>query len=165
MTRHTVDGQPLILVLTLGQLHHLPQAPSTQCCLRILAKLVARSAAFAGYSGPELVLRPVVAASRPKVSDRVLTASHRRELGADPRTGWAERVPTWISQGCACGCGEGGAVQLDGSHCFGRARRVGIDSHSGQKGAHGENQEPGGSRRMLLNWRATKVSVGGVPEL
>ncbi len=59
--RRTVDGQPLVLVLALRQLHHLAQAPSAQCCLGILAKLVARSATLARYSGSELVLRPVVA--------------------------------------------------------------------------------------------------------
>ena len=83
---HTVDSQPLVLVLALGELHHLAQAPSAQRGLRILAKLVARSAAFAGYSRSELVLRPVVAVLRaPRVSNVYSGLSHPPgwELGAD----------------------------------------------------------------------------------
>lgn len=43
----TVDCKPLVLVLALGQLHHLPQAATAQCNLSILPKLIACCAAFA----------------------------------------------------------------------------------------------------------------------
>ena len=119
--RRTVDGQPLVLVLALGQLHHLAQAPSTQCCLGILAKLVARSATLARYSGSELVLRPVV----PVVVRRLallLVASAWARVGC--------RSPSWL------GCrqpnrgeeGGRGVVQSTGIHCVQRLATTEINS-------------------------------------
>ena len=83
--RRTVDGQPLVLILALGQLHHLAQAPSTQCCLGILAKLVARSATLARDSGSELVLRPVVAIVVRWLALFLMLRLLGPVLGADPR--------------------------------------------------------------------------------
>lgn len=58
-----VDGQPLVLVLALGQLHHLAQAAAAQRRLGILPQLVARVAALAP-AGAELVARTLVAPVR-----------------------------------------------------------------------------------------------------
>lgn len=55
-----VDGQPLVLVLALGQLHHLAQAAAAQRRLGILSQLVACVAALA-RAGAELVARALVA--------------------------------------------------------------------------------------------------------
>ena len=83
--RRTVDGQPLVLILALGQLHHLAQAPSTQCCLGILAKLVTRSATLARDSGSELVPRPVVAIVVRWLALFPMLRLLGPGLGADPR--------------------------------------------------------------------------------
>lgn len=56
---HHVDGQPLVLVLAVGQLHDLAQAAAAQCGLGILSQLVACVAAFSGPRA-ELVACPLV---------------------------------------------------------------------------------------------------------
>lgn len=54
-----VHGQPLVLVLALGQLHHLPQAATAERRLGILTELVACVSSLAGPRA-ELVARALV---------------------------------------------------------------------------------------------------------
>ena len=86
--RRTVDSQPLVLVFALGELHHLAKAPAAECCLCILAKLVARGTTFTGYSRSELVLRPGVA-SESSSQQPCSVMSHCLRLGVDN--------PWWVS--------------------------------------------------------------------
>lgn len=60
MRGHTVDGQPLILILALRKLHHLAKTPPAKGRLGILTKLVAGGTAFAASARPELIPRPLV---------------------------------------------------------------------------------------------------------
>jgi hypothetical protein len=145
----TVDSQPLILVFALGELHHLAEAPAAECCLGILAKLVARSAAFAGHSRSELVLRPVVAAKEAKLATlfchAALLALGRRQ---SPVGGLGCRRPR--QRRCAGCVGKEGGVQSLGFHCtYVGDSRIRLTRLSGTNSW----REPGAwaRERMLLN--------------
>lgn len=146
--RRTIDGQPLVLVFALRQLHHLAQAATAECRLGILAKLEASSATFAGHSGSELVLRPVVSVIGSRLAQFLSVAS---AWGWVPIRALGCRQPRRkVLRLLWCGRRDG---TIDGSPLCRCSRQQKINSHGRQKGAHGENQEPGLSQKDVPELR------------